>query len=56
MGLRGCRGLNGYDKIIIGPCDFPEISRQAMRELMVQAEMQSPDEKLIVSGIPLRNF
>ncbi|MBL8433730.1 MAG: DUF2971 domain-containing protein [Zoogloea sp.] len=44
------------EKIIIGPCDFPEISRDALLELMDHAGVQGKDERIVVSGIPLRYF
>ena len=44
------------EKIIIGPCDFPEISRDALLELMNHAGIQGENERIVVSGIPLRYF
>lgn len=56
---KGIKGINLYeilDKVIIGPCDFPEISRDALLEIMGQAGIQKKDGKIIISGIPLRHF
>lgn len=44
------------DRIIIGPCDFPEAMRQAFMQLMLKAGISDPDKKIVVSDIPLRHL
>ena len=42
------------DRVIIGPCEHPDMLRRAMTDLLISAGVQKPSEKIIVSGIPLR--
>jgi Protein of unknown function (DUF2971) len=42
------------DRIIIGPCQFPEIVRAAFFELLQEAGVPDADERIVDSKIPLR--
>ena len=42
------------DKILIGPCEFPEVIERAMVSMLSEAGVENPDEKVHVTGIPLR--
>lgn len=43
------------DRIIIGPCAFPQIVRGAFLKLLQDAGVSQPEKMVIVSGIPLRH-
>jgi hypothetical protein len=42
------------DRIIIGPCNFPHVIFQALHDLLKEAGIQNPNERIVVSDIPLR--
>ncbi|MBS0170223.1 MAG: DUF2971 domain-containing protein [Nitrospira sp.] len=44
------------DRIIIGPCAFPEIVHGAFLKLLQDAGVSDPERMVIVSGIPLRHL
>lgn len=44
------------DRIIIGPCQFPEIVRAAFLELLREAGVPDADERIVDSKIPLRQM
>ncbi len=54
LGLVGLSVPELLDRIIIGPCDFPNVILQAFRQLLLEAEVPEPDSKIVVSDIPLR--
>ena len=55
------RGLTGFDlptlldRIIIGPCDFPEISADAFRRELSDAGIPDATRRVVISDIPLRH-
>jgi Protein of unknown function (DUF2971) len=55
VGLVGLELPELLDRIIIGPCEFPEVIFRAMRQLLHKAGISSPEERLVISGIPLRH-
>lgn len=54
QGLVGLAIPELIDRIIIGPCQFPAIIRQAFLELLQGAGVPYAGRKIIVSDIPLR--
>lgn len=42
------------DRIIIGPCQFPQLVGSAFHQLLEEAGVPEPEKKIIVSDIPLR--
>lgn len=44
------------NRIIIGPCEFPQVIVGAFRQLLIEAGVPNPDTKIIVSDIPLRQL
>lgn len=55
-GLVGLALPDLLNRIIIGPCEFPEVMLAAFRQLLAEAEVAEPEKKVAVSGIPLRNL
>lgn len=47
---------NLIEKVIIGPCDFPTILRDAICIDMRKAGFESPEEMVVISGIPYRHL
>lgn len=43
------------NRIIIGPCEFPDVMRRAFDQLLVDAGVPEPEQKIAVSDIPLRH-
>lgn len=54
-GLVGLAIPELLDRIIIGPCEFPQVIRSAFQKLLTEAEVPDPEKKIIVSDIPLRH-
>jgi hypothetical protein len=54
QGLVGLALPELLNRIIIGPCEFPQVIRRAFHQLLVQAGVPEPEEKIVVSDIPLR--
>lgn len=54
QGLVGLAIPELIDRIIIGPCQFPAIIRQAFLELLQEAGVPDAGKKIIVSDIPPR--
>lgn len=55
-GLTGMELPDLLDRIIIGPCEFPEVSHRAFWHLLKEHGVDDPNSKIFVSGIPLRHF
>ena len=53
-GLVGLAIPELLDRIIIGPCEFPQIITGAFLRLLEEAGVPEPGKKIIVSDIPLR--
>lgn len=53
-GLVGLAIPDLLDRIIIGPCEFPQVICSAFLKLLADAEVPEPGKKIIVSDIPLR--
>ncbi|MDK3022626.1 DUF2971 domain-containing protein [Cupriavidus taiwanensis] len=56
---RGITGLslpNLLDRIIIGPCDYPDVTYRAFSSILQTAGFAEPNKILHISGIPLRHF
>jgi hypothetical protein len=53
VGLAPSEVLN---RIIIGPCEFPQVMLAGFRQLLAEAQVAEPEKKVAVSGIPLRNL
>jgi hypothetical protein len=43
------------DRVIIGPCEFPAVMRRAFWQLLSDAGVPNPSERVFVSDIPLRH-
>jgi hypothetical protein len=56
QGLVGLALPELLDRIIIGPCEFPEVIRKAFHHILVQAGVPEPEDKIVVSDIPLRQL
>lgn len=54
-GLVGLAIPELLDRIIIGPCESPQIISGAFQKLLAEAEVPEPEKKIIVSDIPLRH-
>jgi Protein of unknown function (DUF2971) len=54
QGLIGLSLPELLNRIIIGPCEFPQAILKAFRQLLVEAGVPEPDSKIVVSDIPLR--
>lgn len=44
------------DRVIIGPCEFPQVTYRAFHQLLKEAGVREPHDRISVSGIPLRHF
>jgi hypothetical protein len=44
------------ERIIIGPCEFPQVICNAFLKLLADAGVSEPQKKIVVSGIPLRQL
>jgi hypothetical protein len=55
QGLEGLALPDLLNRVIIGPCEFPQVMLAAFRELLRKAEVAEPESKVVVSGIPLRH-
>lgn len=53
-GLIGLALPELLNSIIIGPCEFPQVILGAFHQLLVEAGVPEPEEKIVVSDIPLR--
>jgi hypothetical protein len=56
QGLFGLALPELLDRIIIGPCEFPQVIFEAFRRLLNDAEVPEPSAKIFVSDIPLRQL
>ena len=54
-GLVGLAIPELLDRIIIGPCELPQVISSAFQKLLAEAEVPDPEKKIIVSDIPLRH-
>lgn len=54
QGLVGLAMPELLNRIIIGPCQFPEIIRSAFHRLLEEVGVAEAEKKIIVSDIPLR--
>jgi len=54
-GLVGLAIPELLDRIIIGPCEFPQVISSAFQTLLTEAGIPDPEKKIIVSDIPLRH-
>ena len=54
-GLVGLAIPELLDRIIIGPCEFPQVIRSAFQKLLAEAEVPESEKKIIVFDIPLRD-
>ena len=54
-GITGLDVGNLFERLIIGPCEHPELVAEALLNLLVQAGVSNPHERVSVSGIPLRH-
>ena len=54
QGLSGLSLPELLNRIIIGPCEFPQVIRGALHQLLKDAEVPDPDKKIFISDIPLR--
>ena len=56
LGLRGLELPELLHRVIIGPCDYPDVVRRAIHQLLVDAAVSEADAnaKIAVSRIPLR--
>lgn len=55
QGLVGLSLPDLLNRVIIGPCEYPQIILKAFRQLLAEAEVPEPETKIVVSGIPLRH-
>lgn len=54
---RGVGGLNPsvfIDRILIGPCEHPDVIFRAMWKTLADLGVADPDKKIMVTGVPLR--
>lgn len=56
QGLVGLSLSELLDRIIIGPCEFPQVILGAFRQLLAEAGVPDLDNKIAVSDIPLRQL
>jgi hypothetical protein len=56
QGLVGLSLPELLNRIIIGPCEFPQVILGAFCQLLVEAGVPEPDSKIVVSDIPLRQL
>ena len=54
QGLVGLALPELLSRIIIGPCEFPQVILGAFRKLLAEAGVPEPEGKIVVSDIPLR--
>ena len=55
QGLVGLALPDLLNRIIIGPCEFPQVVLSAFHRLLEEAGVPEPGKKVVVSAIPLRN-
>lgn len=55
-GITGLNLVDLLDRVIIGPCDYPDVTYRAFFRILQQAGFPAPNDILHVSGIPLRHF
>jgi Protein of unknown function (DUF2971) len=55
QGLVGLALPELLNRIIIGPCEFPQVILSAFHRLLEEAGVPEPGGKVVVSAIPLRN-
>ena len=54
------RGLSGLEprellhRVIVGPCEYPDVVRRAIYHLLVDVGVSQPESRIAVSRIPLR--
>ena len=53
-GLTGLAIQDLLNRIIIGPCEFPYLVYKAFLKLLIENDIPEPEEKLVISDIPLR--
>lgn len=56
QGLFGLALPELLDRVIIGPCEFPQVILGALYRLLVDAGVPDPGSKIFVSDIPLRQL
>lgn len=54
LGVVGLELSEILDRLIIGPCEFPDVIRKALHQLLREREIAEPENLLYVSDIPLR--
>lgn len=54
-GLFGLALPELLDRIIVGPCEFPEETSRAFRQLLTDLQVPDPQTRVTVSDIPLRH-
>lgn len=52
--ITGIRFSDLFDRLIIGPTEYPHALREAFVDLLGRAGVQSPQEKIVISDIPIR--
>lgn len=53
-GIVGLELADLLNRLIIGPCEFPDVVLKALRQLLAEAALPEPERLLYVSEIPLR--
>ena len=53
-GIEGLTLTELIDRVIIGPCEFPDVTYQAICSVLSEAGMTSPEQIITKSEIPLR--
>lgn len=54
QGLYGLTPSAFIERVLIGPCDYPETIRAAIQDGLVSSGVDSPEAKIYITGIPLR--
>ena len=53
-------GLDGFalptflDRILIGPCEYPQVIKRTFVSLLTDAKVENPEGKVHITGVPLR--
>lgn len=55
-GLVGLALPELLNRIIIGPCEFPQVIKTAFIQILLEAGVSNPESKIVVSDIPLRQL
>jgi len=56
QGLVGLALPELLNRIIIGPCEFPQVVLGAFHQLLAEAGVPEPGKKVVVSDIPIRQL